>query len=98
MTGMFAEVWFELQASSLHTFCLDVDVCLTKKIFQDILNLTYELSTPPDMQFGSLNPDGTWTGMINELIHKRADIGTVDHYWNQDCLNNFNYCFQLYLI
>ena len=27
------------------------------------------------MQYGSLNLDGTWTGIVNELIHKNADIG-----------------------
>ena len=72
----------------------------SKVFFQSILNLTYALSTPPDMQFGSLNSDGTWTGMINELIHKRADIGEI--YYHQElekeCLDNQNDCFQLCLI
>ena len=39
------------------------------------MNITYHLSTPPDMQFGSMNSDGSWTGMVNELIQNRADIG-----------------------
>ena len=44
-------------------------------IFQDVLNFSYVISTPPDMQYGSLNLDGTWTGIVNELIYKNADIG-----------------------
>ena len=31
------------------------------------------------MQYGSLNLDGTWTGIVDELIHKNADIGILIH-------------------
>ena len=45
-------------------------------IFQNLLNFTYKVRKPPDGQFGSLTENKTWTGMINELYQKRADIGS----------------------
>ena len=42
---------------------------------QDILNFTYVLKKPPDGQWGSLQSDGTWNGMVRELQDERADIG-----------------------
>ena len=41
------------------------------------MNFTFAASKPPDMTFGSLKPDGNWTGMIGELVHQNADIGKV---------------------
>ena len=42
---------------------------------QYILNFTFVLSKPPDGQWGALQSDGTWTGMIRELQDERTDIG-----------------------
>ena len=44
---------------------------------QDILNFTYVLKRPPDGQWGSLQSDGTWSGMIRELQEERIDIGST---------------------
>ena len=41
------------------------------------MNFTFAASKPSDMTFGSLKPDGNWTGMIGELLNQKADIGTV---------------------
>ena len=41
------------------------------------MNFTFSASEPPDMSFGSLNPDGNWTGMVGELVNQNADIGMV---------------------
>ena len=43
--------------------------------FQEILNFTYTLRKPPDGNWGSIKSDGSWSGMVNELIQKRADMG-----------------------
>ena len=32
---------------------------------------------PADGQWGALNADGTWTGIINEVYKRKADMGTV---------------------
>ena len=42
---------------------------------QEILNFTYEVRRPPDGQWGAIQADGSWTGMVNELQYQRADIG-----------------------
>ena len=34
------------------------------------------MKRPSDNSWGSLNPDGTWTGIVGELHTDQADIGT----------------------
>ena len=29
----------------------------------------------PDGTYGAIKADGSWSGLVNELIQKRADIG-----------------------
>ena len=41
------------------------------------MNFTFAASKPPDMTFGSLKPDGNWTGMIGELVNQNADISII---------------------
>ena len=43
---------------------------------QDILNFTYTLKKPSDGQYGAINSDGLWTGMIGEVQAEKADMGT----------------------
>ena len=42
---------------------------------QSVLNFTFTLTKSPDGQWGALQTDGSWTGMVRELQDKRADIG-----------------------
>ena len=39
-----------------------------------ISTLSYTAYASPDGQWGTLRPDGTWTGVVGELQMKRADI------------------------
>ena len=39
------------------------------------MNFTYEVRKSPDGQYGAIQPDGSWNGMIRELQFERADIG-----------------------
>ena len=48
---------------------------------QDILNFTFTLKRPPDGQWGSKKTDGSWTGMVNLLQTKQADIGLKDNHF-----------------
>ncbi|KAA0195183.1 Ionotropic receptor 196, partial [Hyalella azteca] len=50
-----------------------------KRIEQD-LNFTCNLRLPPDRKWGTLNPDGTWTGMVGEVVAGRAEfvVATLD--------------------
>ncbi|XP_074095808.1 ionotropic receptor 25a [Cotesia typhae] len=50
-------------------YCID----LLKEI-QGIMNFEYELYESPDGNFGAINEQGEWNGMIKELIDKHADI------------------------
>ena len=44
------------------------------KMVAEHLNLRYEMLPLPVSDYGSLNANGTWTGMVGELVYGRADI------------------------
>ena len=53
-----------------------------KGSFPDLLNtlagtknFTYTIEPPPDGKWGGLQPDGTWNGMIDQVINGKADFG-----------------------
>ncbi|GFR57505.1 glutamate receptor subunit protein GluR6 [Elysia marginata] len=52
-------------------FCIDILIEMSR-----LLGFKYNLSEVPDGKFGSLKPYG-WTGMIKELVHKRADVAVA---------------------
>ncbi|XP_016422646.1 glutamate receptor ionotropic, delta-2 isoform X1 [Sinocyclocheilus rhinocerous] len=39
------------------------------------LGFKYEIYVAPDHKYGSQQADGTWNGLIGELVSKRADVG-----------------------
>ena len=41
------------------------------------MNFTYTLIKPPDGQWGSIQPDGTWSGMVNLLANQDIDIAAT---------------------
>ena len=49
-------------------------------LFQKILNFTYDLTKPPDGQWGSLQSDMSWTGMVGMLNRGEIDIGKLTAY------------------
>ena len=42
------------------------------------MNFTYTLIKPPEGQWGTIQPDGTWSGMVNLLANQDIDIATTD--------------------
>ena len=42
---------------------------------QEVMNFTYTLIKPPDGQWGSIQPDGSWSGMVGLLASGEVDIG-----------------------
>ena len=44
-------------------------------VLKDILNFTYSLSRSPDGQWGALQANGTWTGMMRPMQNDVFDIG-----------------------
>ena len=41
------------------------------------MNFTYTVIEPPDGQYGALQPDGTWNGIVKLLANQDIDIGTT---------------------
>lgn len=41
----------------------------------EILDFSVRVTKPPDDQFGTQLSNGSWTGLVSELINSRADIG-----------------------
>ena len=46
------------------------------------MNFTSEVRMSPDGQYGSIQSDGTWNGMVRELQLQNADIGDKQSYPN----------------
>lgn len=51
-------------------YCIDLLDTLATSIGFD-----YNISLVPDQRFGNLVENGSWTGVVRELLEKRADIG-----------------------
>ncbi|XP_076751604.1 ionotropic receptor 25a [Xylocopa sonorina] len=62
-------VMYNAEKNEYYGFCID----LLNEI-KNTIGFQYEIREVEDKQYGNLNPNGTWNGMIKELIEKRADI------------------------
>ena len=61
---------------------------------KEIMNFTSEVRMSPDGQYGSIQSDGTWNGMVRELQLQNADIGDKQSYPNWWLKSNvFKSCF-----
>ncbi len=45
---------------------------------QRLLNFSFSLSVPADRQYGTMQSDGTWNGMIGMLADGEADLSASD--------------------
>ena len=45
---------------------------------QEIMNFTFTLVQPPDKQWGTLQHDGSWSGMVNLLQTQQVDFAASD--------------------
>ena len=41
------------------------------------MNFTYTVIKPPDGQYGGIQPDGTWNGMVKLLANQDIDIAAA---------------------
>ena len=41
------------------------------------MNFTYTVIKPPDGQYGGIQPDGTWNGMVGLLANQDVDIAAA---------------------
>ena len=42
------------------------------------MNFTYDLTQPPDGQWGAIQPDGSWSGLVGMLMRGEIDIGNIE--------------------
>jgi hypothetical protein len=45
---------------------------------QEIMNFTYTVIVPPDGEYGVIQPDGRWSGMVKLLANQEVDIAAAD--------------------
>ncbi|XP_053481002.1 glutamate receptor ionotropic, kainate 5 [Ictalurus punctatus] len=53
-------------------FCVDM-----LKELSDILKFTYRIKLVDDGLYGAPEPNGSWTGMVGELINRKADLAVA---------------------
>ena len=46
-------------------------------VLQGILNFRVDLAVPPDGEYGVLTDDGQWTGVVRELLERKADLSAA---------------------
>jgi hypothetical protein len=51
---------------------------------QEIMNFTYTVILPPDGEYGVIQPDGRWSGMVKLLANQEVDIATADFAVSQE--------------
>ena len=39
------------------------------------MNFTYTIGPPPDNKWGGQQPDGSWNGMMNQVVQEKIDFG-----------------------
>ena len=76
MEGMFAEVFFALQVKIVPFLKFETRRKVAQ--FQDVLNFTFTTIKPADRQWGALQADGSWTGMVHLLQTQQVDIAATD--------------------
>ena len=75
----------------------DVNDHLTGCIsLQEIMNFTYTVIEPPDGQYGALQPDGTWNGMVKLLANQDIDIATTTFAVTQEQSTVITFAIPLY--
>ena len=56
----------------------DVNGHLTGCIsLQEIMNFTYTVIKPPDGEYGAIQPDGTWSGLVKLLANQDIDMAAA---------------------
>ena len=61
---------------SYEGFCIDLFEQLAK-----MLHFTYEIYHSPDGQYGGITENGTWNGMMGELVNKVSTLRGISLVW-----------------
>ena len=57
---------------SYEGFCIDLFEQLAK-----MLHFTYEIYPSPDGHYGAITENGTWNGMMGQLVYKVSPLGDI---------------------
>ena len=76
MSGIFGDVFCDLKVSNFVRKFYKVVNCLLF-ILQDIMNFTFNIERPKDGEWGILQKNGSWTGMVGMLARQEIDFGTI---------------------
>ena len=41
------------------------------------MNFTYTIGPPPDNKWGGRQADGSWNGMMNQVVNEKIDFGKI---------------------
>ena len=41
------------------------------------MNFTYTIGPPPDNKWGGKQSDGSWNGMMNQVVNEKIDFGKI---------------------
>ena len=41
------------------------------------MNFTYTIAPPPDNKWGGKQSDGSWNGMMNQVVNEKIDFGKI---------------------
>lgn len=76
VAGLYSDGIFAVNSSNNNVIASGVDIkllnCLSEK-----LNFRYEILLSPDGQWGTLDQNGGWSGIIGMLVRGEADFGLV---------------------
>jgi len=68
-------IMYNNQTDQWYGFCIDL-----LDAIRETVPFEYEIREVEDQQYGALSENGSWNGMMRELIDKRADIG-LSSFW-----------------
>ena len=63
-----------------------------------LLNFTYTLYVPPDGQYGGRFENGSWNGMIGEVVNGRADLALGALVFTEERYDVLDFCLDFHMI
>ncbi|XP_063001599.1 probable glutamate receptor [Elgaria multicarinata webbii] len=72
VTTILEDPYVMARGTELEGYCID----LLEKLSQ-MLHFKYKVGVVKDGKYGTLSPNGNWTGMIGEVVRKEADLAVA---------------------
>ncbi|XP_077167964.1 putative glutamate receptor [Paroedura picta] len=72
VTTILEDPYVMARDTELEGYCID----LLEKL-SEMLHFRYKVGVVKDGKYGTLSPNGSWTGMIGEIVRKEADLAVA---------------------